>query len=121
MYTTFQAFKSGKDPIGYLIIIKKLYFSNQYEKPLIRSICLETRQLYKTMQHTTDNTTNYLFRFHNAEKENEKCNGILLTRRFQEHWMKILYQLHVTNFYSLHDNGKKDSEIAGGEMICAIL
>ena len=40
--STFQAVKTGREPIGYLIILKKLYLSNQYEQNLIRSICLAT-------------------------------------------------------------------------------
>ena len=35
--------------------------------------------------------------------------------------MKILLQLHTTDFYALQDNNKKDTEKAGEEMICAIL
>ena len=40
---TFQAVKTDRDPIGYLIILMKIYFSNQSEQHPIRSLCLSTR------------------------------------------------------------------------------
>ena len=46
---TFQAVKSDQDPIGYLIILNRLCFSNKSEQQPIRSLCLATRCLYNTM------------------------------------------------------------------------
>ena len=40
---TFQAVKTDQDPIGYLMILKKICFSNQSEQHPIRSLCLSTR------------------------------------------------------------------------------
>ena len=48
---TFLSVKAGRDPIRYLMILKKLCFSNQYEKHPIRYICLAIRRLYNTIQH----------------------------------------------------------------------
>ena len=42
-YATFQEVKSGQDLIGYLMILKKLLFSNQYEHHPIRFLFLSTR------------------------------------------------------------------------------
>ena len=119
--STFQAVKSGQYPIGYLMILKKLCFLNQYEQHPILYLCLTTRQLYNIMHRTNENTTNYLFRFLNAQKVNEAYNGRLATKGFQEHGMKILYPLHVTSFYLLQDDGKKEADISGEEMLCATL
>ena len=44
---TLQAIKTGRDPIRYLMILKKLYLSNQYEQHPIISIWRETRRLHK--------------------------------------------------------------------------
>ena len=60
-----KAVKTGLDPIGYLMIIKNLCFLNQYEQQPIRCPFLTTRQLYKTIQYTKNNTTDYLVRFRN--------------------------------------------------------
>ena len=54
---TLQAAKTGRDPIRYLVIPKKLWLSNQSEHHPIPFICLATRQLYNTMHHTNNNTT----------------------------------------------------------------
>ena len=35
--------------------------------------------------------------------------------------MKIIYPLHDTSFDALQDDGKKEAEIAGEEMLCTIL
>ena len=78
---TFHMVKSVQDPIGYLMIIKKLFFSIQSGHHPIRSIFLETRWLYNTMQNANENTTTYQVRFRNAQKVNEACNGIPITKR----------------------------------------
>ena len=67
------------------------------------------------------NTTDYLVRFHNTHKVNKAFNGITITRGVQEHGMKILYLLYVTGFDALQDNGNKEAEIAGEEMLYTIL
>ena len=77
---TFQAVKIDGYPIGYLMILKKICFSNQSEKHPIRSLCLSTRQLYNTMQYAGENTTDYLVRLRNAQKVNEACYGSLITK-----------------------------------------
>ena len=46
---TFQVVNTDQDPIGYLIILKRLCFSNHSEQHPIRSLCLATRRLYNTM------------------------------------------------------------------------
>ena len=63
---TFQAVKIGRYLVRYLVIIKKLCFANQSEQHPIRSLCLANSQLYKTVQHSNEKTTNYLVRFRNA-------------------------------------------------------
>ena len=73
------------------------------------------------MQNTNDNTTYYLVRFRNTQKENKACNGIQITRGVQEHGMKILDPLHANGFEALWDNEKKYAEISGEEMICTVL
>ena len=40
---TFQVVKTGRYPIGYLIILNNIFFSNQYEQHPIRYLCLATR------------------------------------------------------------------------------
>ena len=40
---TFQAFNTGQDPIGNLMILKNICLSNQYEQHPIRSLYLSTR------------------------------------------------------------------------------
>ena len=95
---TFQAVNTEQDPIGYLMILKRICFSNQSEQQPIRSLCLSTRLLYNTMQYANENTTNYLVRFRNSQKVNEACNVSLITKGVQEHGMKILFQFHNTVF-----------------------
>ena len=68
---TLQAVKTDRDPICYLIILKKLCFKNQCKNHPIRSLCLSTRCLYNTMQYANKNTTKYLFRFRNDQKVND--------------------------------------------------
>ena len=88
--TTLQAVNTGRDPIGYLMILKKLCFSKKSEQHPICSIWLATRWLYNTIQHANVNTTNYLFRFCNSQKVNEAWNVSLTTRRVKWHGMNIL-------------------------------
>ena len=95
---TFQAVKTDRDPIGNLMILKKICFSNQSEQHQIRSFWLSTRRLYNTMQYSRKNTTDYLVRFRNAQKINEACDGSLITKGVQEHGMKIRFPLHNTGF-----------------------
>ena len=52
----FQAVKSDQDPVGYLMILKSICFSNQYEQHPIRSLCLSMRCLYNTMQYANKDT-----------------------------------------------------------------
>ena len=110
---TFQEVKTDRDPIGYLMVLKSICFSNQSEQHPIRSLCLSTRRLYNTMQYATKNTTDYLVRFRNAQKVNEACDGSLITKVVQEHGMKILFPLHNTVFDSLQKDEKKEAEKAG--------
>ena len=63
---TFQAVKTDQDPIGYLMILESLCFSNQSKQHPIRSFFLATRRLYNTMQYANKNTTYYLVMFRNA-------------------------------------------------------
>ena len=46
---TFQAVKTDRDPIGYLMTLKRIYFSNQSKQHPIRLLYLSTRHLYNTM------------------------------------------------------------------------
>ena len=64
---TFQAVKTYQDPIGYLMILKRICFSNQSKQHPIRSLCLSKRGLYSTMNYSNKNTTDYLVRFCNAQ------------------------------------------------------
>ena len=73
------------------------------------------------MQYASENTTDYLVRFRNAQKINEACDGSLITKGVQEHGMKICFPLHNTGFDSIQENEKKEAEKAGEEMLCAIL
>ena len=107
---TFQAVKTDQDPIGYLMILKKICFSNQSEQHPICSLCLSTRRLYNTMQYASENTTDYLVRFRNAQKFNEACDGSLITRGVQDHRMKIRFPFHNTGFDSLQEDEKKAVE-----------
>ena len=118
---TFQAVKTDRDQIGYLMILKKICFSNQSEQHQIRSLWLSTRRLYNTMQYSRKNTTDYLVRFRNAQKVNEACDGSLITKGIQEHGVKIRSPLHNTGFDSLQEGDNKEAEKAGDEMLCAIL
>ena len=59
------------------------------------------------MQHANDNTTDYLVRFHNAQKVNEECNGILIAKGVQDHGINIIFPLHNTVFDSLQEYEKK--------------
>ena len=77
---TFQAVKTNHDPIGYLIILKWIYFSIQSEQHPIQSLCLAVRYLYNTMKYSNKNTTDYLVRFRNTHKVNEVCNWSLIPR-----------------------------------------
>ena len=95
-----------------MMIFKKLCFSKQYEQHPIRSLCLETRQLYNITQYSNDKTTDYLVRFHNYRKVNEVCNGSIISRGFQEYRMKIIYLLHVTDFEAPLYNDKKKVDTA---------
>ena len=47
----FQAIKTHRDLIGYLLILKRICFSNQSEQHPICSLCLSTRRLHNTMQY----------------------------------------------------------------------
>ena len=76
---TFQAVKSDQDPIGYLIILNRICFSDKSEQQPIRSLCLDKRCVYNPMQYTNNNTTEYLVGFRNDQKVNEACNGSLIT------------------------------------------
>ena len=50
---------------------------------------------------------------YNEQKVNKVLNVSLISRGFQEHGMKIIYQLHVTGFDSLLDDYNKESDKAG--------
>ena len=54
---TFRAVKIYWDPIGYLLILKRLWLSNQSKKHPSRSLCLSMRRLYITTKYSNDNTT----------------------------------------------------------------
>ena len=73
------------------------------------------------MQYANENTNDYLVRFRNAQKVNEACDGILITKFVQEHGMKILFPLHNTVFEYLQEDEKREAEKAGEEMLCKIL
>ena len=73
------------------------------------------------MQYASENTTDYLVRFHNSQKVNESCDGSLIAKGVKEHGMKIHFPLHNTGFDSLQEDDKKEAEKAGEEMLCAIL
>ena len=118
---TFQAVNTDRDPIGYLMILKRVCFSNKSEQRPIRWLCLSTRRRYNTMQYASENTTDYLVRFCNAQKVNEAFDGSLITKGVQEHGVKILFPLHNTVFDSLQADGNKEAEKSGKEMLCEIL
>ena len=61
------------------------------------------------MQYVSENTTDYLVRFRNAQKVNEACDGRLITKGVQEHGMKIRFPLHNTGFDSLQEDDKKEA------------
>ena len=94
------------------MILKKLFLLNLSEQQSIRSLCLANIRLYNTTHYTNGNKTNYLFRFSNAQKVKESCNGSIISRRFKEHRIKILYPLHVTGFDMMLDGDKKEAETA---------
>ena len=73
------------------------------------------------MHYTNNNTTYYSVRFRNAQKVNEVFNGRLITKGVQEHGMKILFPLKNTGFDYIKEDGKKEAENLGEEMLCAIL
>ena len=118
---TFQVAKTDRDPIGYLMILKRICFSNQSEQHPIRWLCLSTRRMYNTMQYANKNITDYLIRFRNSQRVNEACDGSLITKRVQEHGTNISFPLHNTEFDSLQEDKKKEREKAGEEILCAIL
>ena len=80
---TFQYIKTGQDPIWYLMILKKIWFSNQYEQHPIWYLCLLTRRLYNTMHIVNKNSTDYLVRSRNTQKVNKAYNGRIISRRIQ--------------------------------------
>ena len=55
---TLQAVKTDQDPIDYLMILKRIWFSNQSKQHPIRSLWLSTRRLYNTIQYANKNTNN---------------------------------------------------------------
>ena len=75
--------KTDRYLIGYLMILKGICFSNKSEQHPIRSLCLFKRRLYNTMKYANKNTTDYLVRFHNAQKVNEDYNVSLITKDVQ--------------------------------------
>ena len=106
---TFQTVNTDIYPIGYLMILKRICFSNQSEQHPIRSLCLSTRRIYNTMQYANKNTTDFLVRFRNAEKVNEACDRSLITKGVQEHGTKICFPLQNTGFDSLLEDEKKEA------------
>ena len=106
---TFQAVKTDLYLIGYLMILKRICFSNKSEQHPIRSLWISTMRLYKTMHYAHKKTTDYLVRFWNAQKVNEACDGSLITKGVQEHGMKILFPLKNTGFDSLQEDKKKEA------------
>ena len=110
---TFQAVKTDQYPIGYLMILKRICFSNQSKQHPIRSLCLSTRRLYNTMQYANENITDYLIRFRNIQRVNEACDGSLITKGVQEHGTNISFPLHNTEFDSLQEYKKEEAEKAG--------
>ena len=98
---TIQEVKTDQEPIGYLMILKRIYFSNNYYKHPIHSLFLATRPLYNTIQYAKENTTDYLVKLRNAQKSNEACNGILITKGVQDHGMRTIFPLQNTRFYYL--------------------
>ena len=88
---TFQAVKSEWYPIGYLIILKSLYFLNKSEQQPIRWLWLATMCMYNSMQYINNNTTEYLIRSHNAQKVNEACNVSLITSFIYKSMGRRLY------------------------------
>ena len=69
--------------------------------------------MYNNMQYAYSNTTDYLFRFHNAQMVNEVSNGSLIKRFVKEHGMNIIFILHTTGFDLLQENEKKEVEMTG--------
>ena len=54
---TFKAVKDDQEPIGYMMILKRLCFLIQSEQHPIRSFFLDIRRLYNTMSYVNKNTT----------------------------------------------------------------
>ena len=73
------------------------------------------------MKNINEKKTDYLVKFHNAQKFNEASNGTIMTRGFQEHRFKIVYPLHITEFDAILDDDKKDADTSGEYIICGIL
>ena len=101
---TFQAAKTDLDLIDYLMILKRLCFSNKSEQHPIRSLCLYKRLIYNIMQYANENTTTYLFRLHNTQKVNEACNGSLVKKGVKDHGANIIFLFHNTGFDSLKED-----------------
>ena len=104
---TLQAVNTDQVPIGYLMILKSLFFSNQSDQHQMRLLCLSTRRIYNTIQYFNNNTTDYLVRFLNSQKLNEACNVRLITKGIQDHVVNILFSLQNNLFGSLQEDEKK--------------
>ena len=61
------------------------------------------------MQYASENNTEYLVRFRNAQKVNEACDGSLITKGVQEHGMKIRFPFHNTGFDYLQEDEMKEA------------
>ena len=61
------------------------------------------------MQYVTDNTTDYLGRFRNAQKANKAYDGIMITKGVQEHGTEIHFTLHNTGFDYLQEDENKEA------------
>ena len=103
------------------MILNNIYFSNQSKQHPIRSLWVFTRWLYNTTKYASKNTTDYLFRFRNAQKVNESCDGRLITKGVQDPGMNIRFPLNNTGFDSLQEDENKEAENSGEEILCAIL
>ena len=71
------------------------------------------RRMYNTMQYANENTTYCLVSFHNSHKNNESCNGSLVTNGVQEHGMNILVPFHNAVFDYPQEDEKKEAENPG--------
>ena len=65
------------------------------------------------MQYANENTTNYFFRSCNAQKNNEACNGSLITKGVKENGKNIIFPLNNTGFDYLQEDDKKETEKSG--------